>query len=377
MPLSKQNKTNDGPLSGILVIDASQGIAGPHCGATLASYGARVIKIEPPQGDWCRAIGKSYGTLTPYSIVYNRGKESLVLDLKEPKDLDILYQLVSQADIFMESSRPGIAKKIGIDFETMKTKNASLIYLSISGFGQKGPNATRPCTDGAAQAYSGFANANVGADGQSHKVDLPIIDITTGLYGFQSVSMALLQRMKTGEAQYLDINLVTSALELQKGRLLEQHVEGGSDIKLNVPSGVYDCADAKIVMALATEAHYQKMLTTLGLEDLKGDPRYTSFEVRAQNADSIRQRMETLFASEPASHWEKILGGAGIIVNKLNTLDDVLNDPDAHEGGMLKKVQEEAVGEIYLPVLLLMEGKETPAPQKGQDGEAILKEMSS
>ncbi len=375
--LSKKNKQNDGPLSDILVIDASQGIAGPYCGATLASYGARVIKIDPPQGDWCRVIGKAYGSLTPLSIVYNRGKESVVLDLKEPADLEILYDLVTEADIFLESSRPGIARKIGIDFETLTQKNNRLIYLSVSGFGQKGPYAKRPCTDGVAQAFAGLAKSNIGLDGKSHKQDLPISDVTTGLYAFQSVSMALFERMKTGKAQYLDINLVTSTLEIQKGRLLEQYVEGAVDAKLNVPSGVYSCADADIALALATEAHYQKTLSLLGLEDLNDDLRFAGFSARAENAEAIKAHFGQVFASKEADFWEDKLGSAGIIINRINSLEDVLHDDKVFAGGLLRKAEQEGVGEICLPVFPLMDGNEGSAPQKGQDTEVVLAELKA
>ncbi len=376
MALNKKNKNHDGPLSSILVIDASQGIAGPYCGAMLAGYGARVIKIEPPQGDWGRAVGKSYGTLSAYSVVYNRGKESVILDLKNPEDLEILYSLVSEADIFMESSRPGVAKKIAIDFEMLCKKNPKLIYLSVSGFGQKGPYATRPCTDGVAQAFSGLVDGNVGLDGLPHKFDLPIVDITTGLYAFQSVSMALFERQRTGEPQYLDVNLVTSALELQKAKLFEQYVEGDTVAKLNVPSGIYECIDGNVAFALATEEHYKRLLKTLSIEELFNDPRYENFVTRAENAQSLRMLIQEIFIQETSEYWVKILSDAGIIVNKINSIQEVLDDENVEAGIMLQKVYQAGVGDIRLPILpLLREGK-ADAPELGEDTELIQGELN-
>lgn len=375
MALDKKNKNNDGPLSGILVIDASQGIAGPYCGAMLAAYGARVIKIEPPQGDWGRAVGHSYGTLSAYSVVYNRGKESVVLDLKKETDLQNLYALVADADIFMESSRPGIAKKISIDFETLTKKNDKLIYLSVSGFGQSGPYATRPCTDGVAQAFTGLVDGNVGLDDLPHKFDLPIVDITTGLYAFQSISMALFQRQRDGKAQYLDVNLVTSALEVQKAKLFEYHVEGKSVAKLNVPSGIYECKTGTVAIALATEEHYNRLANTLAADDLKTDSRYQNFGTRADNADTLRSRMTEILSDESSDYWEQKLSAAGIIVNKINSIQDVLVDDKVKQGGLLRSVDQAGVGEILVPVLPLMSGQEGDAPELGQSTEAILAEV--
>jgi len=375
MALNKNNKKNDGPLSGILVIDASQGIAGPYCGALLASYGARVIKIEPPQGDWGRGVGQAYGTLTAYSVVYNRGKESVVLDLKNKGDLDNLYRLVAEADIFMESSRPGVAKKIAIDFDTLTAKNEKLIYLSISGFGQTGPYATRPCTDGVAQAFAGLVDGNIGIDDLPHKFDLPIVDVTTGLYGFQSISMALFQRLRDDKAQYLDVNLVTSALEIQKAKLFEQHVEGKSVAKLNVPSGIYECKTGTVAIALATEEHYIRLANALEADDLKSDPRFDNFGTRAANAIVLRAQITEILGAENSDFWEEKLAAAGIIVNKINSIQDVLGDEKVMEGGLLRSCAQSGVGDILVPVLPLMDGKEGDAPELGAHTDAILAEI--
>ncbi|GLQ08029.1 CaiB/BaiF CoA transferase family protein [Sneathiella chinensis] len=377
MPINKNKNNSSGPLAGLLVIDASQGIAGPYCGATLASYGARVIKIDPPQGDWGRNVGYRYGSLSTYAIAYNQGKESIVLDLKKPEDLDCLYRLVAEADIFMESSRPGVAEKIGIDFETLKGHNPSLVYLSVSGFGQTGPYAERPCTDGVAQAYSGLVNGNVGLDGQPHKLDLPIVDITTGLYAFQSISMALFQRMKTGEAQYLDVNLVTSALEVQRAKLFEVCVEGESVAKLNVPSGIYECDSGNVAIALATEEHYARLVKALDAPELIEAPKFATFADRADHADELRSRIGEILARQTNQYWEETLGKAGIIVNAINSLQDVVEDKQFAEGGALHPVEHPGVGTFMVPVMPLRDITLPPAPELGQDTEAVLRELTT
>jgi crotonobetainyl-CoA:carnitine CoA-transferase CaiB-like acyl-CoA transferase len=375
MALDKKHKKNDGPLSGKLVIDASQGIAGPYCGALLAGYGARVIKIDPPAGDWGRNVGTRYDTLSIYAVAYNRGKESVVLDLKKPDDLQILYDLVAEADIFLESSRPGIADKIGIGFETLKQKNDKLIYLSVSGFGQKGAYAARPCTDGVAQAFSGLVDGNVGLDGLPHKIDLPFVDITTGLYSFQSITMALFEVARTGQAQYLDNSLVLSALELQKAKLMEQHLNGGTVAKLNIPSGIYQAADRNVAIALATEAHFDRLLDTFNLTHLKENPKFKTFDTLAENEDEIRSIVQEIVGKKTAAEWEEILGAAGIIVNGINTIDNVLKDPVVKEAGMLRDVHQTGVGEMLMPVLPMMQGNEGDAPTLGEHTDMIKAEL--
>ncbi|WP_169566018.1 CaiB/BaiF CoA transferase family protein [Sneathiella limimaris] len=377
MALSKQNKAVDGPLSGLLVVDTSQGIAGPYCASLLAQYGARVIKVDPPHGDWGRNVGRKYGTSSVYSVAFNRGKEGLMLDLKKPDDMDVLYQMVGEADIFLESSRPGVADKIGIGFEKLKSLKSDLIYLSVSGFGQKGAYSKRPCTDSAAQAYSGFMAGNVGVDGIAHKFDIPIIDILTGLYAFQSVSMALFNRNRTTEAQFLDNSLVLSALEVQKARMIDQQLHGVAAAKLNVPSGNYWAKDGELMIALATEDHYIEMAKVLAVPDLIEDPRFEDFGARAENDAAVRELVQGRIEMETVAYWVEKLGAAGLICNKVNSLQEAMADPVMMESGLLRSVTQHAMGTLKLPALPLTGGAELDAPDLGEQSAAIRAELQS
>ena len=149
---SGSGPTHEAPYRGLRVLDFGQGIASPYCGALLAANGADVIKVEPPEGDWSRRLGTTYGRHTAISAVFNRGKRSLCLDLKDPKGLDIARQLARQSDIFIEGFRPGVAARLGLGYEALSRDNPGLIYLSVSGFGQAGPYSDRPCTDSGARA---------------------------------------------------------------------------------------------------------------------------------------------------------------------------------------------------------------------------------
>ena len=142
------------PLEGLKVVDISQGIAGPHCGMLLALYGADVVKIEPPAGDWMRDIGHRYGKQTAHAAAFNRGKRSVVIDLKRPAALEVAKRMVKQADVFVENSRPGAVARLGLGYEQVCDANPGLVYCSVSGFGQDGPYRDRPCTDTVISIFS-------------------------------------------------------------------------------------------------------------------------------------------------------------------------------------------------------------------------------
>ena len=148
--------SHEKPYAGLRVVDLSQGIAGPYCAMLLAQYGADVVKVEPPEGDWARVLGPRYGSHTAFSVIGNLGKRSIVLDLKQAEDKETLRRLVRTADVFMEGFRPGVAARLGFDFETVKALAPGIVYVSVSGFGQTGPLSAKPAMDPVLQAFTGF-----------------------------------------------------------------------------------------------------------------------------------------------------------------------------------------------------------------------------
>jgi crotonobetainyl-CoA:carnitine CoA-transferase CaiB-like acyl-CoA transferase len=186
----KMSPTHDAPYRGLRVLDFGQGIASPYCAMLLGVYGAEVIKVEPPEGDWSRYLGTTYGSHTALSAVYNRGKRSLCLDLKHDEGIRIARRLASDCDVFIEGFRPGVAARLGIGYEDLARDNPGLIYLSVSGFGQDGPYSKRPGSDSVAQAFSGLVSVNVGNDKTPHRVGTTISDVATGVYAFQAIATA-------------------------------------------------------------------------------------------------------------------------------------------------------------------------------------------
>ena len=182
------------PYEGLRVIDLSQGIAGPYAAMLLAQYGADVIKVEPPDGDWARILGVRYGDQTVFSIAGNLGKRSIAVDLKTDEGREIVRRLAAGADVFLEGFRPGVAARLGIAYEDVVAINPGIVYASISGFGQTGPESQRPAMDPILQAFTGLIATNRGPDGVPHRVIPIVVDMSTALYTFQALSAAIYAR---------------------------------------------------------------------------------------------------------------------------------------------------------------------------------------
>lgn len=183
------------PYEGLKVIDFSQGVAGPYCGMLLAQQGAEVIKVEPMDGDWARNLGQEYGEHSAFSVAANLGKKSIVIDLKNQKSLKIIDKIIKDVDVFIEGFRPGVIDKLGLGYERLKKDNPKLIYLSISGFGQKGPMSKKPAMDPVIQAFTGFMSENKGPDDIPHRTPVIIFDKATALYAMQIISATIFARI--------------------------------------------------------------------------------------------------------------------------------------------------------------------------------------
>ena len=277
--------THEAPYRGIRVLDFGQGIASPYCGALLAAHGADVIKVEPPEGDWSRRLGTTYGRHTAISSVFNRGKRSLCLDLKSPDARAVAQRLAADSDIFIEGFRPGVAARLALGYEELSQTNPRLIYLSISGFGQVGPSAVRPCSDSVAQAFAGLVSINRGDDGIPHRVGAPISDVATGAYAFQAIGTALFARASIGTGRWIDVSLTQTTAALLGHKFAEFMLEGGAPRALNVPAGTYRSKDGWLMVTLVNEPQYRRLCAVLGRDDLAADPRFADFAKRSDAAD--------------------------------------------------------------------------------------------
>ncbi len=316
-----------GPLSSVTVLDMSQGIAGPSCGGYFAEHGARVIKLEPPEGDWMRHLGTRIDGMSSQTITYNRGKESLAIDIRKPEGRDVALKLAERADVAIESARPGVFERLGLGFQDLKARNPDIIYVSVSGWGQRGPNRERPMVDTIGQAVSGFMAATRSRDGAPVKVDVPFIDAFTGLYAFQAASMALWGKAKGSGARHIDISLVQSAAHAQSANILEYGFVGRPPGLLNPPAGNYRTKDGFIAITLVNQAQFEGICRAIGRADVIEDARFTTVAGRKENVAALRAVLDEALASRTTTEWTAIFDKENALASGINTWGDWLADP--------------------------------------------------
>jgi len=367
------------PCEGLRVIDLSQGMAGPNCGMQFAAYGAEVIKIEPPDGDWVRRLGRMYGDHSALSLAVNRGKRSIALDLKKPEAVEIVRKLVATADILLENNRPGVAERLGLGWKQLKEINPKLIYVSMTGFGQTGPYAQRVSTDTIGQAFSGMMSLTRDDDGKPMKIGYLVIDAVASLYAFQATTMALMQRQKTGRGRHVDVSLMDAATALIGYKFIETALEGENPQPLNVPAGNYRTKDGWISITMMREAQFVDICKVLGLQDVPKDPRFDSFATRAANAREVTAILAERVKQDTTENWLKIMQAADVLASPIYSLNDVVEDQHIKATKRMARYEQPGVGTLTMPALPgsapIEEGPRAPAPAIGAQAKEILGEL--
>src|SRR3954470_7351232 len=372
----KLSPTHEAPYRGLRVVDFGQGIASPYCAILLAAYGAEGTKREPPEGDWSRYLGTTYGNHTALSAVYNRGKRSLCLDLKHEQGIAVARRLAGVCDVFIEAFRPGVAARLGLGYEALARDNPGLIYLSVSGFGQAGPYAKRPGSDSVAQAFSGLVSINVGNDKTPHRVGTTVSDVVTGVYAFQAIATTLFARATTGTGRWIDVNLAQSTAALLGHKAAEHVLEGGTPRALNVPAGTYQSTDGWMMVTLVNEPQYKRLCAAVGREDLATDPRFADFAKRADCADALIPQLREVFRSDSSEAWLARLHAADIIAERIHNPREWLRSVHVEATKAAVCQDTPGVGRVYSPrtpgIAGLSEDNLRPAPDIGQDSYAVL-----
>nr|WP_282571935.1 CoA transferase [Roseomonas acroporae] len=356
----------------MFVLDAGQGVAGPYCGMLLAACGADVVKLEPPAGDWSRGLGSREGTDSVLHATYNRGKRSVVLDLREEPGRAAARALAARADVLIESFRPGIARRLGLGPEAA---SPGAVCVSISGFGQEGPFAERPCTDSVIQAFAGMIALNQGADGVPHKMPVVLSDIVTGLHAFIAVQAALAERARDAapRRRVLDISLMGGTAALLAYPIAEAARQGGMPSPLNVPAGCYRGAcGGWLSVALVREPEFAALAAVLGRPDLPAEPRFASFAERAAHRDALLPILRDAFAGATVAEWLPRLHAARLLAERVNTPLDWLAEPQTHAAGTMRTVAQPALGALPFPGLPGLGDALAPAPRLGEHTEAVL-----
>ena len=344
-------------LQGIRIIDLTQVMAGPFCTMVLADMGADVIKIESPDGgDMTRRMGGAGmrmkgGENAPF-LALNRNKRSVTLDLKDPQALESLYELVRSADVVIENFRPGVAARLKIDYDTLKTVRSDIIYASVSGFGQTGPYAERPGFDLIAQGMSGIMSVTGEPDGKPVKCGVPISDLGAGLYCAIAVLGAYIHRERTGEGQHVETSLFDAAVALSVWESTEYWATGevpkafGSAHRLNAPYQALQAADGFLNVGANTEKQWQQLCAALGAPDLADDERFSHNDHRMANRSELVQELEKLLAKDTVANWiEKILG-AGVPAGPIHNYRQVFDDPHTRAREMVQSFEHPVAGRV-------------------------------
>ena len=323
------------PLTGIRVIEFCHVAAGPFCGMLLSDFGAEVIKVEPPDGDTLRQWPPITQGFSENFASLNRGKKSIALDLKNPADLSIARSLVLDADVLIENNRAGAMERLGLGWDWVQENKPSLIYCSISAYGQSGPRSSEGGFDLTMQAAAGVMSVTGASDGEPAKCGVPISDFTAGLYAAYSISSALAQLRAGGpnaRGCHLDIPMFATTLAVGALQTSEYFGTGrnprrlGSAHPRNAPYQSFKCADGWFAIAAGNDKLWRSVCAVTGTHDLLLDPRFTSPTLRAANQVALRDLLEIVFASAGAHEWVTRFAAAGVPSAPINSYEQALAD---------------------------------------------------
>ena len=376
-----------GALQGLRVIDQTQVMAGPFCSMLLGDMGAEVIKVEPPEGEHTRRPELSIAPGVSASfLAVNRNKRGITVDLKQPEGVAILRKLAATADVLVENYRPGVARRLGVDYDTLAAINPRLIYCSISGFGQTGPYAPRGGFDLVAQGMSGIMSATGSAGGPPVKVGVPITDLGAGLFAVFGILCAVRARRVTGRGQLVDTSLFEAGLALSAWEATEYWYTGqiprrlGTAHRLNAPYQAFRASDGHFTVGAANSKLWPLFAGLLGLEPLVDDPRFKTVGDRVKNRAALEALVEEVTRHKARAHWLARCEEAGIPAGPIYTVPEALADPHAQARGMVQEDEHPQVGRVKAlgnPVKL----SRSPAalrkapPLLGEDNDAILGEL--
>jgi crotonobetainyl-CoA:carnitine CoA-transferase CaiB-like acyl-CoA transferase len=352
-------------LSHIKVLDLSRVLAGPWSGQILADLGAQVIKVERPgAGDDTRAWGPPFlkdengenSKESGYYLGVNRGKESITVDISQPKGQEIIRALAKEADIILENYKVGTLERYNLDYESIKKVNEKIIYCSITGFGQTGPKSSHLAYDFLIQAMGGLMSVTGEKDqnpgGGPQKVGIPIIDLITGSYATIGILAALSNREVTGEGEYIDMSM----LDVQVGLLSNQAmnflmtgktpVRGGNAHPNIQPQDVFKCSDGQVVLAVGNDGQFVSLCNALGLPELSMDDRFKTNALRVKNQLELRPRLDAAFLKNTRAFWTEKMEAAEVPCGPINSVAEALNDPQIVHRKMVRQLDHPVSGKV-------------------------------
>lgn len=373
------------PLENITVLDLSRAVAGPYCTMMLGDMGATVLKIEKPNtGDDTRTWGPPFqGGESSYFLSVNRNKKSLTLNLKKKEGKDIFYELAKTADIIVENFRPGTVEDLGVSYKDIKKINETIVYCSISGFGQTGPYKTRPGYDIIFQGMGGLMTMTGEKDGPPVRIGVAIADIAASLFAVQGILLALYAREKTGKGQYLDISLLDCQVSWLTYQASIFFATGASPNRLGsahptiVPYQAFETKSGYIIVAAANEKLWQDFCEAINHKELAENPRYRTNKDRVKNRDKLISLLQKILSERTAENWLQALNKKGVPAGLIYTFDQIFSDPQVLHRDMLQKITHPTAGAINLPGIPVKLSEtpgsiERPPPLLGEHTKDIL-----
>ena len=370
-------------LSGVTILELGQVIAGTYGGTILADMGAEVIKIEPLTGDAARnaTIAPLRGESSIH-LFMNRGKKSVVLDLKSPEGLEIFYALVDQADVVIDNFRPGVMARLGIDHEALKKRKPSIITVSVTGFGETGPERDRPAFDLVIQAFSGHVDITGHPDAPPARVGIPIADLAGGIFTCISVLGALVGRGLHGDGHHADVAMLDSLVSMLTYDAVG-FLNGSAEVSRQgtahahmVPWQAFEVKDGYVVLAVRDEKFWRNLCDAVGRPDLKNDPRTIDNSARVANRQFLVELLDEVFITRTKDEWMAILDEFDIPAAPVNDFAGIFSHPQVEARQMVKTYEHPTLGAIrYSPSPMKFSDWEfpnRPAPMLGQHTKEVL-----
>jgi len=370
-------------LEGVTILELGGVIAGNFGGVILADLGAEIIKIEPPTGDTARNANIApYRGHSTIHLFMNRGKKSVVIDLKTSEGLEILYRLVEGADVVIDNFRPGVLSRLGIDHDSLKKVNPQIITASVTGFGETGPLKDKAAFDLVIQAYSGHMSITGDPDGSPARAGVPLADMSGGIYACISILAALMGRELHGTGAHADVAMLDSMVHLLAYDAVDYLTAGnmparhGSAHAHMVPWQAFPASDGHVVVAARDEKFWINLCDAIGRDDLKDDPRTADNAARLTNRDWLVPQLEAAFREKTQAEWIRILDEFDIPSAPVNTFETLFADPQLADRKMVRSYDHPTLGDIrYQPSPMKLSGWEFPnrhAPMLGEHTFEVL-----
>lgn len=367
----------DLPYAGIRILDLSQGVAGPSCASIFARQGADVTKVEPRSGDWSRLMGGGRDGMTAMSVSANIGKKAVCIDAGKPEGRDLILRMAERADVVIESFRPGVMERLGLQYERIAERNPGVIYVSVTGFGQDGPARDLPGADSALQAISGMMVMNKDAEGTPRRVGMLLVDASCGVYAAQRLGAALFARQRTGKGGRIDISLLGVTAALQSLSIIDDHLHTGVEKPpVTVPSGTFRTRDGMINLTALRDKMFFAMARVLGHPEWADEPNYATNQLRLERSHEINQKIQEALLKNDTDYWVTRFQEEDVLCAPVLDYPAFRNHPQVVHQNVFRILQQPGMGDVPLASLPGLDtGADSPAPFLGEHTVEVLQEL--